>query len=115
MLPGQLDLLDYAKRQRDAGMSLATAAQDSIDPEWSDLAYAAIVNVARCQSEVHVDDVLRTFNRKPDHPNSWGAVWMKAIRNRIIKHSGSVRPCTVDPAKHAHQYPLYRSLICEVS
>ena len=47
-----LDLFQHAEqaaRLRNAGMALAADAQDGKAPEWSALAYAAIVTVARRQ------------------------------------------------------------------
>jgi hypothetical protein len=109
-----LDLFSHAEeaaRRRDVGIARAAHAQDIKRPGWSELAYQAIVALARTQAEVHVDDVLRVFVLRPDHPNAWGAVWQRAIRNGVIKHSGRVRPCKVDSGKHLHQSPIYDSLI----
>lgn len=111
-----VDLFDYARhatKLRDAGMSVAAFAQDSKCPDWSDLAFAAIVYIARKQSTVHVDDVLQAFDLKPEHPNSWGAVWMRAIKTGVIERSGQMRPCITDPGKHKHQYAVYRSNITQ--
>jgi hypothetical protein len=102
------DLFSYAKESRDIGMSLAVSAQG---PRWADIAYAAIERVARRQVHVHVDDVLREGVPDPTHFNAWGAVWMRAIKNGIIQRSNQTRPCTVDPGKHAHSYPIYFSRI----
>src|SRR3990167_7502123 len=103
------DLFSFAEaqRRRDTGMALASLAQDDKQPEWSDLAYAAIVSIARRQATVHVDDVLRTFTDRPEHPNAWGLIWQRAIKANVIERTGQVKPCTVDSRKHAHQYPLY--------
>lgn len=96
---------------RDAGMTQASEAQESKDPGWRVRAYAAIHLVAAAQDSVHVDDIRAVFREPPLHPNAWGAVWMRAIRAGIISHSGRVRPCRSDPRKHAHQYPVYDSLV----
>jgi hypothetical protein len=100
-----MDLVELASHLRDRGMSLAAEAQGM---EWSDLAYDTILRIAASQPTVHVDDVLAQFSVTPDHPNAWGAVWMRAIRAGVIEHSGTVRPSS-DPKKHRHQYPVYRS------
>lgn len=109
--PHQLSLLEYGRNARDLGMARAEKAQDGIiiGTAWSELAYAAIVAVASKQAEVHANDLLG-FTPTPAHPNAWGACWQRAIRNKIIAHSGRVKQC-VDPAKHAHQSPVYLSLI----
>jgi hypothetical protein len=109
-MSAQLDMFDRASSLRDAGMDLARFAQDDKSPGWSDEAYAAIVSIARRQPTVHVDDVLRAFSARPVHPNAWGAVWMRAIRDRVIERTGTVRPSS-DVGKHKHQYPVYRSLV----
>ncbi len=107
------DLFTFAEaqRRRDRGIALAANAQNASNFGWSDRAYAALERIARQQSEVHVDHLLRAFTERPDRPNSYGSVWQKAIRKGLIEHTGRVRPCTVDPGKHAHQYPIYSSLI----
>ena len=108
------DLFDHAEQvaalRRDTGMALATAAQDAREPGWSDHAYAAILTVARRQEELFVDDVLAEITRKPAHHNAFGAVWMRAIRSGVIARTGRVKP-SADPAKHSHQYPIYRSCL----
>jgi hypothetical protein len=111
MLPGQLNLLDWARDRRDHGMALASHAQERKAPRWTDIAYAAIEDIARRQIHVHVDDVLQAGVPRPKHPNAWGAVWMRAIRNDIIQRTNQTRLCTVDPGKNAHRYPVYFSRI----
>lgn len=103
------DLFEYAKQRRDLGMAMAADAQDRDDPAWSATAFLLIESLARSRPEIHVDDV-RTKISPPAHPNCWGAVWMKAKKCGLIENSGRVKPST-DPKKHAHQYPIYRSLV----
>lgn len=114
-----MDLFDHANAleilRRDHGMALAAEAQERAVPGFAELAYRHICNLAAENEEVHIDLFLRTFKLKPEHPNAFGSPWMKAKRDGIIKHSGRVRPCTVDPAKNAHLYPVYTSLVCRVS
>ncbi|MCK1541424.1 hypothetical protein IVB12_05385 [Bradyrhizobium sp. 179] len=108
----QLSFEDYAARQamqaRDIGMIEAEFAEALVS-DFGEVAYAAICHVARRQAEVHVDDVLRFCKVKPSHPNAWGAVWMRAIKDGVIARTGRVRPCLSDPGKHKHQYPIYAS------
>lgn len=108
MLAGQMDLLDWAKARRDAGMARAAAAQGT---PWSEIAYAAIERVARRQAHVHIDDVLGEGVPQPHHYNAWGAVWMCAIRNDIIQRTNQTRLCATDKRKNAHRYPIYFSRI----
>src|SRR5690348_2592311 len=99
-----MDLVELADDLKQRGMLLVQAAA----PEWSGRAYVAL---ARRQPSIHVDDMLRAFTDKPSHPNAWGAVWQRAIREHMIIRSERVRACTVDPTKHKHLYPVYMSLI----
>lgn len=104
------DLVEMAEELRERGMSLAANAQDLISPLWSDRCYAALLKLARTHSTIHVDQLLAAFPEKPSHPNAFGAIWMRAIREHNIIHSGRVKP-SADPTKHRHQYPVYLSLI----
>lgn len=105
------DLFDWAQQRRDTGMGLAADAEDSEQPDFAQTAYLTICHLAKTLPEVHVDDVLVHCNMRPHHYNAWGAVWMRAIRDRVIERSGRSRPCRTDARKNAHQYPVYRSLI----
>jgi hypothetical protein len=102
-----LPLFAAARARRD----VALAQVEAHGPRWSEIAYSAIEEIARKQPQVHIDDVLAAGVSQPHHPNAWGAVWMKAIRAEIIQRSNQTRPCTRDPKKHAHQYPVYFSRI----
>ncbi|MGX9392543.1 hypothetical protein ACWX0K_20450 [Nitrobacteraceae bacterium UC4446_H13] len=104
-----VDLFDWAKHRRDAGMTEAAFAEVFTNPDFGEAAYAAICHVARRQCEVHVDHVLPLIRVKPAHPNAFGAVWMRAIKDGVIVRTGTVRPCKTDPLKRAHQYPVYAS------
>lgn len=106
------DLFTYAeaKQRRDTGVARAAEAQG---PRWVEIAYAAIERVALRQITVHIDDVIREGVPKPHHFNAMGSVWLRAIKRGIIQRSNQTKPCTVDPAKHAHQYPIYFSRICD--
>jgi hypothetical protein len=95
---------------RDARIMTAAEAQERCAPGWAERAYQAIRTVAWCSPTVHVDDVLRVFPDRPLHPNAWGAIWSRAIRERVISRTGQIRE-TQDRRKHRHQYPVYRSLI----
>jgi hypothetical protein len=108
----QGDLFDGAAGAalRDAGMTVASDAQERAAPDWLERAYQAIVRVALESPSVHVDDVLAIFLERPDHPNAWGSVWTQAIRNGVISRTGRTRE-TNDRRKHRHQYPIYRSEI----
>lgn len=105
-----LPLFDHAiaERRRDRGIGLAAEAQDRSVPDWGERAYEAIARLAEVQAEIHVDDVLRVFMTKPEHPNAWGSVWQRAIRDGLIERTGRVKP-SADAKKNSHNYPIYRS------
>jgi hypothetical protein len=109
----QLSFDDVIARQalnsRDAGMIEAAFAEALVSPDFGELAYGAICHVARMQCEVHVDDILRFCKVRPSHPNAWGAVWMRAIKDGVISRTGRIKPCESDPLKHKHNYPVYAS------
>jgi hypothetical protein len=105
----QLSFDDYAAGcARDVGIVEAEFAEALVS-DFGEVAYAAICHVARRQVEVHVDDILRHCKVQPSHPNAWGAVWLKAIKEGILLRTGTVKPCLSDPLKHKHNYPVYRS------
>jgi hypothetical protein len=106
------DLFTWADgaARRDAGMAAAAAAQERDGAGWAERAYRAIVIVALFKPEVHVDDVLAIFDEAPAHPNAWGAVWARAIRDGVIRRGTAVRESRA-PRKHRHCYPVYVSLI----
>jgi hypothetical protein len=108
-MSGARDLFSfaYAKARRDDGLQRA----DAHAPRFAELAYEAIARVARRQPTVHVDDLAGEDVPLPNHPNAWGAVWMRAIRAGIITRSNQMRPCMSDPKKHAHRCPIYYSRI----
>jgi len=98
---------------RNTGMAIAREAQERAAPGWAERAYQAIVGVARFRPTVHVDDVLAVFGEPPEHPNAWGSVWQRAIRDGVITPTGMLRESR-DRRKHRHQYPVYRSERCGV-
>jgi hypothetical protein len=107
------DLFTYAEAKflRDKGLARSALHTEIADKGFGDRAYAVLVDLACKQSTVHVDDFLSATSLRPSHPNAMGAVWMRAIKNGVLERTGLVRPCAVDKKKHAHQYPVYRSLI----
>lgn len=109
MMESASTLFDWAAEARDAGMAEAAFAETLVNPDFAEVAYAAICHVARRQAELHVDDILRFCKVKPSHYNAWGAVWMRAIKDGTIIKTGRVRPCMSDPLKHRHSSPIYLS------
>jgi len=106
-----MDLVELADHLRDKGMSLAATAEAFVQPDFSTAAYRMICALAQSQETLFVDDLLDALDIEPSHPNAFGSVWMRAIRNHIIAPTGERRK-SKDPKKHAHQYVVYKSLIC---
>jgi hypothetical protein len=107
------DLVELARDLRDRNMSLAERHQDSASPDWSTRARLALERLARRQPTVHIDDMLLEFTEQPEDHHAWGSVWRNAALAKVIEKPKPTeyRPCTVDPKKHAHASPVYRSLI----
>ncbi len=104
-----LPLFDHAAALalRDEGME--RAAEHS--PRFADAAYAAIERIARRQLVLFTDDLTDELHGlKPNHPNCYGSIWMRAVRNRLIQRTKETR-MSRDPKKHGHQQPIYFSLI----
>lgn len=92
-------------------MGLAADAQDRARPEFREMALQAIQQVAMLQEFVHVNDVLMQLgDERPTHPNCWGSIWREATKNDWIIMTDRTKQC-VDPRKHRHRSPIYRSLI----
>lgn len=106
-----MDLFAFAAQRRDQGMQAAADAQNSKEVGFTDRAYEVIRGIALKQPTVHIDDFLAVSDLKPDHPNAFGAPWMRAIRNGVLERTGTIAPCKRDPKKHGHNYPIYRSKI----
>ncbi len=105
-------LFDHAADQeaarRDEGIERATGASS---PIWRELAYRALVDLARTQPTVHIDDLMRVVSRPDDgHPNANGGIWLRAIRAGVIERSGEY-VATALPGKRRHVYPRYTSLV----
>ncbi|KNY20390.1 hypothetical protein AKJ13_22440 [Methylobacterium sp. ARG-1] len=92
-------------------MEAAADAEARVQPEYAATLYAAIEAVARRQATVHVDDVLPILTVRAQHFNAAGSVWARAIRDGVIVRTGRVRACRTNRAKHAHQSPVYRSML----
>lgn len=79
--------------------------------EWdAEEAYAALVQLAETQPEVHVDELAAAYPLRSPAPNANGYVWQRAKRERVLKETGEMRP-TKQPGKNGHRYPVYRSLV----
>jgi hypothetical protein len=96
---------------REAGMSLAAAAQERASPGWSDRAFAEMRRLARQQETVFTDDLTPFLEQDPaPHFNAIGSIWLRAVKAGIIERTSATRWST-DPKKHAHACPVYRSMV----
>lgn len=92
-------------------MSLASAAQERVSPGWGDRAQAEMKRLARSQETVFTDDLCPFLERDPaPHFNAIGSIWLRAQRAGLIERTSATRWST-DPKKHAHAYPVYRSMV----
>ncbi|MGM4906284.1 hypothetical protein AB8B21_05595 [Tardiphaga sp. 866_E4_N2_1] len=105
----QLSFDDYSARElRDIGMVEAEFAETLSGSNYPAALAAAIRHVALRQCEVFIDDVLPLIKAKPSHPNSAGAVWIRAIKDGVIVETKESRRSR-DPVKHRHKYTVYAS------
>lgn len=95
------------RARRDAGVDAAAAAQGT---QWGVYAAGLLEGLARALPEVHTDDLARVIEWHPAHFNAYGAVWQRALRSGLLAKTGRTRP-SKQPGKHAHEYPVYRSLV----
>jgi hypothetical protein len=106
-----MDLFAWAEALKKRGMDRAAEAEERRSPGFQTAAVALIRSIAEQQPTVHVDDVLAASTLEPRHHNAWGAVWSRAIKEGVIAKTGQHRRCKSDTKKHAHDYPVYRSLV----
>jgi hypothetical protein len=104
------DLFEYARQLRDTGMARAAAAQDRADPSYRAAVLEAIKSIARRQATVHVNDLYNLGIERPKHHNVMGSIWREAANHRWIAMTDRTAPC-IDPLKHRHRSPIYKSLI----
>jgi predicted phosphoadenosine phosphosulfate sulfurtransferase len=105
----QTSLFDLmsGRERREVGMDLASAAQGTA---WGTYAYGLLEGLAAELEEVHTDDLARVIEWHPRTGNSMGSVWRRAVVAGLIRKSGRTRP-SKQPGKHAHDYPIYESLV----
>lgn len=107
------DLFTYtqARGAADCGMARALDTAERDNPDFGDHALEILTRLAATQQTVHIDDFLTATSLRPSSPNAMGAIWQRAAKRRIIERTGFTKPCETDVKKHAHQYPVYKSLI----
>jgi len=93
--------------KRDGGIARATSAQPI---GWPEYAYGVLVDLARDEPTVHVDQFYARITWFGGHPNAMGGIWTRAIKAGVLVNTGQLRPTRL-PGKNAHGCPVYRSLI----
>lgn len=104
-------LFDYGEacRLKAEGMARATAHA----PNFSEVAYAALVRIAKRQRVLFADDLIAELNGlKPNHPNAIGPCWQRAVHEGVIQRTNQVKPSHV-ASKRARLCPVYLSLILD--
>ncbi|WP_133638130.1 hypothetical protein [Pseudomonas syringae] len=77
---------------------------------WAELAYGAVINVARTHQEFTPDDIWKTGLQKPIEARALGAVMTRAKREGIIEKTGRVQP-TTQVESHGTDITIWKSLI----
>lgn len=80
------------------------------DSDWTELAYAAVCQVAESQPEFTPDDIWATGLQKPSEARALGGVMRRAHQNGLIEKTGRVQP-TTQPESHSADITVWRSLI----
>lgn len=80
------------------------------DKVWAELAYQAVRQVAKSQSEFTPDDIWATGLQKPCEARALGGVMRRARQDGLIEKTGRVQP-TTQPESHATDVTVWRSLI----
>ena len=89
---------------RDEGTSIV-AGNESLHGEWMDAAHRALRELAASGSEFNADQ-LREKIGDPVRPNAMGAVFLQAVRSKLIEEVG-YRKMT-RPIGHARRTFVYR-------
>lgn len=90
-----MDLFDFARAARDAGMQQALDHAERKEPSWGDLAYDYLVSYARKHKQFTAEDVTDSTKDtdfpQPPTDRAWGITFRKAQRQGVIKQIGTGR------------------------
>jgi hypothetical protein len=110
------DLFDFSPSAPELaaeGMQRAVDHADDVEPGWSDLAYAMLEQYAFDHFELMTEEVRAWAQDKglaePPTARAWGAVALRAARNRIIVKVGHRQ--TRNPLAHSALATVWRSEI----
>ena len=99
------------------GAQLAADRADREIPDWSDRAYALVVefiHTHRYGAHLTCEDVRAFADKrglpKHDEGRAWGAVMLRAGRAKLVRNTGTVRKAT-DPKVHANPLTVWEVVI----
>lgn len=107
----QLDLDAFAAEQHAADQAIARAAANT-DDGWNDLAYNAILSVARTTETFISDACWATGLPEPHEPRALGGVMRRAARDGLIVGTDEFRPSR-RVGCHAMPRRVWKSLVFE--
>jgi hypothetical protein len=96
----QLDLFKGIKA-RDVGIKLSKDNADSESDNWSERAYAFLLNYTKSNTEFMAEDVRNaSLGIVPEPPSNraWGSVFVTAKKNGLLKRIGY--SCVRNPKAH---------------
>jgi hypothetical protein len=98
----------YAVADRDAALEqVATVAEAAASFMTRGLTAIARLPAGEFTGE-DVRDHLTKLNIVPHHPNAWGALVAKAVRDKLLTPTGERRPMK-GPRSHARRTDVYRT------
>lgn len=110
-MTAQLDLLAYAIRQRDAGMTRAADHADAIEEKWTDRAYRWICSYAETHKQFISEDCTGAAEaaglKSPTDDRAWGWPFRRAAKAGVIVQDGTGR----STRRHASICPRWRSQV----
>jgi hypothetical protein len=94
---------------RDAGMA---QVWDNTPDNWRTIALTLLYQLAKHHREVTADDLQQVLPPLPlgTHPNVIGTLWMDAVRQHVIRHTGRSKLSSRRDAR-ARRVPIYESLV----
>lgn len=104
--------IDIGDALKDHGMLLASEAEDRERAWWRHHALERLRDLAELSEFLDSDDLRDWGVEEPKHPNAWGSVWQKAVKEGWIEEAvGQQRRKSQRPTAHASKMTVYRSLI----
>jgi hypothetical protein len=99
-----------SEKLRDLGMDRARKANDRDDPHWRTDTLKLLKRAADDNEYVDPDLLRKLGAREPLHPNAWGSIWKKGVKEGLIKEAPNMRRKSERPPAHAKKMTVYKSL-----